>query len=189
MTRAPWLAALLVLGACSPRYTGKGVALTPEALVTDRAWTAGRGVPVLRQRSERDCGPTALAMVLARFTTELPPSALVFAADRRYTSGELRDRARALGFSAFVVAGTLDDIEHELEEGRPAIVGMAKPTLNGPIAHYEVVVGLNRVDQRVATIDPALGLRQNSVTDFLVEWAPAGHVLLVVLGRTEQTAP
>ena len=83
---------------------------------------------------------------------------------------------------AFVIEGEVEDLVHELEAGRPAIVGTAKPTITGEhVAHYEVVVGVHAASQRIATLDPAAGLRQNSYSGFFEEWLPTGRVLLVVL--------
>lgn len=177
------------LGACA-QYTGTGRELTAGALVSERGWLSVSQVPLLRQHSEHDCGPTALAMVLgywqrrAGVATTPPVSA---GSDRRYSAAELRDQARALGFSAFVVAGTLPDLVHELQQQRPVIVGMAKPTVHGAVAHYEVVVAIHAASQRIATLDPALGWRQNSLRGFLQEWVPAGQLLLVVLGPAAAT--
>ena len=183
-------APLLVCTVCTwlvgcAQYTGTGRGLTPNVWQRERGWIAVEHVPPLRQRSEHDCGPTALAMVLA-YWKQQPAASLALAlgldADKRYSAGELRDRARAVGFSAFVIAGTFEDIVHELKQKRPVIVGMAKPTLQGAVAHYEVVVGLHAATQRIATLDPSLGWRQNSLAGFLREWVPTGQLLLIVLG-------
>lgn len=82
---------------------------------------------------------------------------------------------------------------HELEQGRPVIVGVAKPTTQDAVAHYEVVVGMHRASRRVATYDPAAGVRQNTFGGFLTEWQAAGRVLLVIMpkasGQAEQATP
>ena len=100
--------------------------------------------------------------------------------DVQISAGELRELAKQRGFSAYVVAGTVDDLVYELKHGRTVIVGTAKPTVGGAVTHYEVVIGLHRESQRVATLDPAAGYRQNSFTGFLTEWNATGQVLLVV---------
>jgi hypothetical protein len=62
------------------------------------------------------------------------------------------------------------------------VVGTAKPVIAGErAAHYEVVVGIHPQTRRVATLDPAAGVRQNSFAGFLEEWLSTGQVLLVVL--------
>jgi ABC-type bacteriocin/lantibiotic exporter with double-glycine peptidase domain len=171
----------LTLGGCVG-YTGSARALTPNAWRYERGWIAVDDVPVLRQHAEHDCGPTALAMVLAYWRKPSPPDAWsLLLGNQRASAAELRDYARARGLSAFVVKGTLEDIAHELKQKRPVIVGVAKPSTNGAVAHYEVVVGLHPQTQRIATLDPAVGWRQNSLVGFMKEWMPTGCVLLVLL--------
>lgn len=173
--------------ACSvSAYTGAARELRPEVFRTEPGWLAVDEVPFRHQHGEHDCGPTALAMVLAYWYPEAPTSHFTPAPTLGRTSaGDLRDHAQAVGLAAFVVEGTLEDIAFELGRRRPVIVGVAKPGLNGAMAHYEVVVGLHVESRRIATLDPAAGLRQNSLTDFLHEWIPTGRVLLVVLPRTQ----
>ena len=77
-----------------------------------------------------------------------------------------------------MVEGSPDDLVFELKNHRPVIVGVAKPTIKDAVAHYEVVVGMHGDSQRIATLDPAAGLRQNTFTGFLSEWQGAGRVLL-----------
>jgi ABC-type bacteriocin/lantibiotic exporter with double-glycine peptidase domain len=147
------------------------------------------GVPELLQQHELDCGPTALAMVLGfhggptkdALLAELPE-------EQRSVVTQLRDAAKSHGFDAFVMEGKPEGLVYELQNGRPVIVGVAKPTLSNAVAHYEVVVGLHRDSQRIATIDPAVGLRQNSFSGFLTEWQGAGRVLLVVIPKGKQPA-
>jgi ABC-type bacteriocin/lantibiotic exporter with double-glycine peptidase domain len=183
-------ALLYSLAAGCAAYTGSARDVTPNVWKHERGWIAVDDVPLLRQRAELDCGPTALAMVVGYWR---PGSAQEIAAktDQRYSAGELRDRARALGLAAEVVSGDLRDIKFELEQGRPVIVGVAKPTAEGAVSHYEVVVGVHPDTKRIASLDPAAGWRQNSYEGFLKEWIPAGRLLLVVAGerRAPATAP
>lgn len=171
--------------ACSVNaYTGAARELRPETLRTEPGWLVVDGVPLLRQRGEHDCGPAALAMVLGYWHPEVPAARFTSPPTVEQTSArELRNRAYALGLTAFVVEGTLEDIVFELRRKRPVIVGVAKPTVTGGVAHFEVVVGLHVASQRIATLDPGAGLRQNLLADFLREWIPTGRVLLVVLPR------
>jgi hypothetical protein len=95
-------------------------------------------------------------------------------------AGTLRDLIRARGLLAYLVEGSLDDLERELGEGRPVVVGLAKPYTNGVYAHYEVVAGLNRARGWVATIDPGTGWSVNTVAGFLEEWQPTHRLTLVI---------
>jgi hypothetical protein len=184
---AGFIALLSVSSSACSVYTGSATTLKPNALQHEAGWLSVTGVPELQQAHELDCGPTALAMVLgfyggasrASILAALPP-------DRRVSVSELRDLAKREGFDAYVVEGKPDDLVHELQNGRPVIVGVAKQTLRDAVAHYEVVVGMHRDSQRIATIDPAVGLRQNSFSGFLLEWQGAGRVLLVVVPRKRE---
>jgi predicted double-glycine peptidase len=179
-------AALLAFAssACAT-YTGTATALTPSTLKSEPGWIAVDDVPLVRQTSEYDCGPAALAMVLGYHAdaSTSAKDAVGKVEERRYAAGELRDRARKAGYSAFVIEGTLEDIKHELANGRPIIAGMAKPTAKGRVSHYEVIVGLHVATRRIATLDPALGARENSLEGFVHEWVPTGQLLLIVLPK------
>jgi len=126
------LLAGLVTSGCSV-YTGKASSLQPQTLKREAGWIAVDGVPMLRQTDEHDCGPTALSMVLRYWQ---PGSArLQSAHDVQISAGELRELAKQRGFSAYVVAGTVEDLVFELKHGRPVIVGTAKETLGGALTH------------------------------------------------------
>ncbi|HEY4394736.1 MAG TPA: cysteine peptidase family C39 domain-containing protein, partial [Polyangia bacterium] len=147
------------------------------------SWIVVQDVPFVAQQADQDCGPAALAMVLGRFGVPVTLADVTAAAPPRdggVRAGDLRDFARAQGLQAFVVAGTFDDLSGELSGGRPVLVGLAKPMTGGrALAHYEVVVAINRRARQVLTLDPARGLRENSLEGFAREWAPTGRVTLI----------
>lgn len=186
LKRAALLSLLSIAGACAPMYMGKSETLRADAFEREPGWTAVEGVPELRQKTEVDCGPVALTMVTRYWQPAAhdahPDAEAHTPLGDRVSAGDLRDAARALGYKAYLVEGTLNDLEHELSAKRPAIVGMAKPTSQGALGHYEVVVGLNKDKQLIATLDPALGPRRYSFEAFLHEWIRAGRPLLVLLG-------
>ena len=190
--RSPVLTLGLLLCAASgcAAYTGTAQTLRPRAISEERGWLAIRGVTPRKQSAEHDCGPTALAMVLSYYRTPGLDALLAnLPSDHQISVAQLRDLARSRGYSAFVVAGTPEDLVYELEHHRPSIVGVAKPTLKGAVTHYEVVVGLHRDSQRIATLDPSAGWRQNSFAGFLSEWQATGRVLLVIVPKTTGTLP
>lgn len=192
--RAPWLAALaLAVSAC---YAGEAHDVSPRraaALQADPAWTFVHDVPFVAQRADADCGPAALAMVLAHFgvKTSLEEVVALDPPDRvGVRAGALRDVARAKGFQAFIVEGTFNDIIDQLARNRPVLVGLAKPITTGrALAHYEVVVGIDKRDKRIITLDPGRGLRENSLEGFGREWVPTGRVTLIVFPREPATPP
>jgi ABC-type bacteriocin/lantibiotic exporter with double-glycine peptidase domain len=183
MARLPgWLGVMTLLAGC---YTGSARSVSPAEIVRDRGWLLVRDVPFFRQRSDRDCGAAALAMVLQYWGVAATRDQISAAQQARQGSagsraGDLRDFSRARGLEAFVVKGQLDDIVGELSRSRPVIVGLAKPYTGRLYAHYEVVVGLHRERRRILTLDPARGWRENSVEGFAAEWVPAQQLLLVV---------
>jgi ABC-type bacteriocin/lantibiotic exporter with double-glycine peptidase domain len=153
------------------------------ALASDPAWTFAPDVPFVAQRTDADCGPAALAMVLRHYGVQasLALTARTPPAGGGVRAGDLRDTSRRAGFSAFVVAGTFADLSEQLARGRPVLVGLATPITGGrALAHYEVVVGIDRRDRRLLTLDPARGLREDSLEGFAREWAPTGRVTLIV---------
>ena len=179
------MAALLALAAGCSSYTGTAREASPS-LLAEPGWIAARGVPLVRQRSESDCGAAALAMVLAFWTGEPGEAiarALRPAPEDGITAGRLRAEARARGLAAFLVRGELADLERELRAGRPVLVGVVKPRRRGAVTHYEVVVGLDPAGRRILTLDPAAGWRQNSLDGFLAEWRPAEQLALVIPAR------
>jgi ABC-type bacteriocin/lantibiotic exporter with double-glycine peptidase domain len=184
--RAAFRLALIVLlaPAC---YAGSARSVSAErasALAADPAWTFARDVPFVRQQSDADCGPAALAMVLQHFGLRTTLAELVAREPPRdggVRAGDLRDVAREEGLAAFVVAGTFGDLSEQLARGRPVLVGLATPMTGGrALAHYEVVVAIDRRDGRLLTLDPGRGLREDSLAGFAREWAPTGRVTLIV---------
>ena len=185
--RALVAALLVAASACvSSTYAGSAKPFAPERLEREPGWLAVRHVPVVRQESEIDCGAAAIAMMVAYWTTE-PPARLL--ADLRpvrepgLEAGRLRDVARRRDLAAYLVSAQVADLERELAAGRPVLVGLVKPQLEGALTHYEVVVGLHRQKGLVVTLDPAAGWRQNDLAGFLDEWKPAANLALVVVGR------
>ena len=167
---------------------GSATTLSPKTLQDEPGWIVVDGVTPLRQKDAHDCGPTALTMVLNYWQPERAKEPLAnLPLDRQASAEELRNAARARGLSAFVVEGEAEDLVHELEAGRPVIVGVAKRTAgDNAVTHYEVVIGMHRASKRVATYDPAAGIRQNSFGGFLMEWHAAGKVLLVVMPKAAE---
>jgi len=188
LARAPgpvWLLALALTAISC--YAGEARDVSPRraaALEADPAWKFVHGVPFVPQRADADCGPAALAMVLGHFGVKASLEEVVALdpPDRvGVRAGALRDVARAKGLQAFIVEGTFNDLVDQLSRDRPVLVGLAKPITGGrALAHYEVVVGIDKRDKRIITLDPGRGLRENSLEGFAREWVPTGRVTLIV---------
>lgn len=176
-------------------YAGEARDVSPKraaALEADPAWKFVHDVPFVPQRADADCGPAALAMVLSHFgvKSSLEEVVALDPPDRvGVRAGALRDVARRKGLEAFVVEGTFNDIIDQLMRDRPVLVGLAKPITGGrALAHYEVVVGIDKRDKRIITLDPGRGLRENSLEGFAREWVPTGRVTLIVFPKGQSSA-
>lgn len=188
-TRSSRLAALVAvlvgLSACQLSYTGGARVVRPTEV--GAGWYRAAATPVVRQRHETDCGLAALAMVagawgkqwsVGELNRQLPPTS------KGIRLGALRDLARARGLDAFAIAGTPEDLAHELQLGRPVLLGLMLPyDQRRNASHYEVAIALNPRDGTVVTIDPASGeWKQRSPKVLELEWKAAGFATLVVTG-------
>jgi ABC-type bacteriocin/lantibiotic exporter with double-glycine peptidase domain len=178
-------AVLFSLSAAGCSYLGSAEDADPSDFEREDGWIAVRDVPVVLQQSEEDCGAATMAMALAYWGVPALLDTILEACPPKsgegIKAGALRDYARSLGFQAFLFHGTISDFEKELSRGRPVVVGLVKPHVNGGLTHFELVVGVHRDRQLVATLDPARGWRRNSTAGFLAEWEPAGRLTLVMM--------
>jgi ABC-type bacteriocin/lantibiotic exporter with double-glycine peptidase domain len=174
--------------ACSS-YRGTAVDTSPAKLAREPGWVLLQGVPYVKQDTEYECGAAAISMVMSYWTGVDTRSVVAHfrpVSERGIAAGKLRDYARDQGLASYVIEGDFKDIVRELEAGRPVLVGLIKPqSRNRGLAHYEVVVGLNRERQRIVTLDPAEGWRENTLDGFAHEWVVAGRVTLIVSAKPE----
>jgi len=171
-----------VLGCAS--YPGTARPASFDDLRREEGWLLLDSVPFVRQVTDMGCGAACLAMVLGHWgdgpaVEDLEKECAAPGQDGIRAS-DLRDAARRRGMAAFLLRGTLADLEHELSRGRPVVVGLAKPTGRGFLSHFEVVVGIHRDGGRIAMLDPARGLVCDSLPGFEAEWTPTKGVTLVV---------
>jgi ABC-type bacteriocin/lantibiotic exporter with double-glycine peptidase domain len=166
-------------------YRGKARTVSLADLDREPGWLVVRDVPEVRQESDEDCGPAALAMVLAhwgipnaaREIRQAVPSSEVGGV----TAGALRQFTRTKGLSAFLISGRSADLEHELRARRPVLVGLVQRYTGGrALTHYEVVVGLNPATRRILLLDPGRGPREDELASFDDEWRASGRLALVV---------
>lgn len=157
-----------------------------EVRAVDDNWHRAAPTPIVKQRQRSDCGLAALAMVagawgqnwtLTRLLDDLPP------ANTGIRLGTLRDYARLHGLVAYAVRGTHDDLMFELARHRPVMLGLVPPHTDRALAHYEVVIAIDRRDGTVVTVDPSTGQHMQRSRDVLeAEWKAAGYATLVVVG-------
>jgi predicted double-glycine peptidase len=182
------LVASMALGCAS--YQGSARGVSESTLAHEAGWTRLERVELVRQKGTKDCGAAALSTVLRYWQPALAATldrdsidvALRESPATGLSARDLRDYARRHGFSAYVLKGSFSDLTHEIQLGRPVIVGVHKPLSSGEaLAHYEVLIGVHTNKRQVLTLDPAHGLRQNDWDGFTKEWEQAGQVMLVVM--------
>jgi ABC-type bacteriocin/lantibiotic exporter with double-glycine peptidase domain len=162
----------------------------PADIAQDRGWIAVAGIRPVRQKGQLDCGPAALAMVAQRWGVPLAAATRATARRRGHGSklGALRAAARASGLTAFAIRADRATLVHELERGRPVLVGLLRGQGRRRLSHYEVVVGYHPQRGEFATIDPAAGFGVRRWRDLASEWEPAGRPALIVLGPATSRA-
>ena len=192
--RAAALAVLAGLTAACVQlpYTGGARPVAP-AMRLDDHWLRAAPTPVVLQQQETDCGLAALAMIAGAWGRSWSVGELARVMPTTgggVKLGVLRDYARSHELDAFAIAASPRDLEHELGEGRPVLLGLMLPFDRGHNqSHYEVAIAMEPATGTVITIDPATGhwmKRTRAVLD--VEWKAAGYAALVVTGDRHPVA-
>jgi ABC-type bacteriocin/lantibiotic exporter with double-glycine peptidase domain len=170
---------------CRLSYTGGAKPVNVAQL--DGNWLRASSTPVVRQKSQVDCGLAALAMVAGAWGEKWSVDDLrrdVKMSEKGAKLGALRDVARARGLEAYAIAGNFEDLQRELAYGRPVLLGLQLPfEQDRALHHYEVVVAMNPRDGSVVTLDPATGKHLKRTKAVLeAEWKPVGFPTLVVVG-------
>jgi ABC-type bacteriocin/lantibiotic exporter with double-glycine peptidase domain len=193
LPRRPEQLALLGLLLASGCYLGSARTTTPSQLARESGWQMIASVPEMHQVAREDCGAAALAMVLQRWGYPVTDAEVVAANSPAHQGGlpaaALRDFARRKGLQAFLIQGQQGDLDREIRRRHPVLVGVMKRYLFRYYPHYEVVVGINRQRQNILTLDPAHGLRVNSLDGFATEWARADQLALIVFPWAVTTVP
>lgn len=190
------LALVAGAGASGCGYRGSAVDVSPRAIAAEPGWITVRDVPLVEQQGKSDCGAAALTMLLrfwgADASTTLADVAGALPSDPEkpgQRAGDLRDLARARGLEAFLVTGEIADLETQLAQGRPLLVGLLKPVgiplgkRQRALSHYEIVIGYHPEKKLVLTLDPAEGLRKNTVEGFAREWEPSKRLALIAFKK------
>lgn len=180
-----FVALLVATTGCRLSYTGGAKQVNAAQL--DNSWLRASATPVVKQKTQVDCGLAALAMVAGAWGQSWTVDDLrrdVKMSANGAKLGALRDAARARGLEAYVIAGKHEDLERELTKGRPVMLGLQLPfEQDRALHHYEVVVAMNPRDGTVVTLDPATGkYLQRTKAVLEKEWKPVGYPTLVVVG-------
>lgn len=184
-TRAPATAGAVVLasllaGCATPPMTSALQAQRPgtHALRVEQAH-----VPFFPQ-DEYQCGPAALAMVLAATGANVAVDALVqqvyLPARAGSLQAEMLATARRHGRLAIVLPPDLEAVLAEVAAGRPVIVlqNLSLPLL--PRWHYAVVVGFDLVEGDVVLRSGNTSRLVLPLPVFERTWARSGHWAMVV---------
>ncbi len=188
LAAAATAAALLALG-CAGLAPGPGDA-PPDPALPARARV--EGVPFFPQREDQ-CGPAALAMVLAWGGLAADPETLrpwVYTESLRGSlQPALTAAARRAGRIAVPLAGR-EALEREIASGHPVIVLQNLGLEWVPLWHYAVVIGYDRERDELFLHSGTEADRRVSGELFRRSWRRAGDWGLVVLppGRLPATA-
>ncbi len=140
-------------------------------------------VPFFPDDSDQ-CGPSALAAVLAYWGRAVPPADLRREIYRSRLKGaltvDLLLAAQDRGFSAEMADGGLDGIRLELDSGRPVIAFVDAGITLLPVGHYIVITGY---DDRRRRLFAHSGMnRDQGITyeKFKRQWKAAGQWALLI---------
>ncbi len=189
MRKSLLLLALLAFTPGCVHYAGPSRATSPSEIAEGDGWQRVPQMMLVHQDGDADCGVAAVAMVLARWTrptglAEVRASVPPVGAGLR--ARQMRDALRARGLRAFVIEGSLADLEHEIAAGRPVVVGTLKRLSDRQArTHFEVVVAIHPARHLLVTLDPSLGWRESTYAGFESEWSLSGHTAIVTLPPPE----
>lgn len=177
------LVPLLALSLGCAAYGGTASTAQPSVVAHEGRWMMVPHFPLVLQAEDDDCGAAALAAVLRFWGYRATPQSIEAALGRtghRLQAGDMEAYARSVGLRSYVFFGTMTDIVHELEQGRPVIVGLGKKVdAKKAISHYEVVVGYEPKKKQLLLLDPGRGWQVDSLDGFAKEWALSKGVTIV----------
>jgi predicted double-glycine peptidase len=188
------LAALAAFSLGCASYRGTASSAQPSIVAQQGHWTMVPNFPLVAQVDDNDCGAAALAAVVRFWGHSASPESIeatLGRADNRLQAGDMETYARSLGMRSYVFFGTMKDIVHELEQGRPVIVGLGKMFDDDKkaLSHYEVVVGYEPNTKQLLLLDPARGWQVDSLDGFAKEWAISKAVMMVTFPAAAGQAP
>lgn len=181
---------MICLAGCTSVTAFRGLSIDKDALYVS-------GVAPLQQDSRYACGATCVAAVaaywsvpLATFREKQPEM------PRAATGADLEELAKRLGLQAFCYRSSLENLQQNLEKGRPLIVMISQPVLpeggwvgTGLIsawnqwgrapAHWVVVVGID-ANQSVIVNDPESGPLTLKRAAFEKAWAKQSNLAVLL---------
>ncbi len=151
-------------------------------------------VPFVRQE-EQGCGAASIAMVMQYWnmnghTVEAVGMDVSRIMQRLYSKDDEGIRANDVaryfqqhGFKTFVFSGSIDDIKHHVQRGRPLIAALEARGRAGKL-HYLVVAGIDSEEQVILVNDPAeRKLLKMTIANFESRWRPTENWTLLALPK------
>jgi ABC-type bacteriocin/lantibiotic exporter with double-glycine peptidase domain len=171
--RFPCLIFLLFALGCSP--LGRSFPDPPPA-----GFREVSGVPFLAQEERDDCGPAALASLLAHRGSEIPVAQIRKAVYSPILQGtlapDMENYARDLGFDTRSGRGDLELLRRAIDGGRPVIIPIQAGSRFLSRPHYLVVYGYGPDAFLVhAGIKPAILM---DASDLLSRWEKMSFLFL-----------
>lgn len=140
-------------------------------------------VPFFRQAGD-DCGPAALASVLAYFGKDRDISEIISGIYTPRLRGSLpmdmERYARSTGLAAESMHGSLDLLRSHIDRGNPVICLLDLGFWVYRRPHYVTVVGYDSARQAVFMHDGAVANRAVSCSSFDSAWRRAGRWMLII---------
>ena len=138
------------------------------------------------------CGPAALATVLAARGRSVTPDELVdevYGPDRQGSlRPEMRAAARARGLVAYPVEPTLEALLRTVSDGRPVLVMQNLGLSWLPRWHYAVAVGYDLDTREIVLRSGRQKRRVTGLDTFERTWARSGHWAQVITTPTDPPA-
>ena len=192
LRRAPAVAGVLVLAlltACAtPQVTqlrseGASAGVAPQAALGD--------VPFFAQK-EYECGPAALAMVMASAGVAVTPEALVdqvyLPARKGALQVEMLAATRQRGLLAYTLQPTLKDLLREVGAGHPVLVFQNVSLPIYPVWHYAVVIGYDLQRNTITLHSGETAGMKMSLFTFERTWQRGNNWAMLALPPTELPA-
>jgi ABC-type bacteriocin/lantibiotic exporter with double-glycine peptidase domain len=148
-------------------------------------------VPFIKQEKD-GCGAASIAMVMQYWLRQQgrPADSIADAAHIQHVlysskahgiyASEMERYLQQSGFRTFTIRGEWEDLQEDLQKGRPLIVAL-KPS-SGDDLHYVVVTGLDSSQNLVLINDPAQRkLLKQDRSSFEREWSATGKWTLLAV--------
>jgi len=179
----------LLLAACATPPQTKQLLLTPEDSLPASIELAQ--TPFFPQQRYQ-CGPAALATVLAAHAVSVTPDELVERVYIPALQGSLREEmaaaARDHGMLAYPLQPSLADLLEEIAHGNPVLVfqNLSLPVM--PTWHYAVVIGYDLASREIVLRSGTTRRWRTSLGTFERTWSRGDYWALVILPAGEVPA-